>query len=208
MAFDEVKEEYGKYFEALEVHPRQLVGQTVPRIGAEGEETLRDSKDAEEWQAAVKQILTQEIQDRATRLLDDAEPALQSVHASIELFQKNPDLVPFTKQFDKELADRFATFLKPYEIRVDGALRGYQIPTQPLIEQLRAQLVAERSTRRTTATASTAPASTPGAAPAAGRPAQPTDRPQAGIPSKAGSGEGQEDFSALFGTIGLPQLRI
>ena len=32
--------------------------------------------------------------------------------------------------------------------------------------------------------------------------------PQAGIPSKAGSGAEKEDFSTLFGTIGLPNLQI
>lgn len=208
-AFDEVREEYEKYFEALDVHPRQLVGQTVPKIGDEngGEEVLRDSRDAEEWQAAVKQILTNEVRDRATRLLDDAAPAIDSLHQSIEIFKQNPDMIPGTKQFDRELADRFATLAKPYEIRVEGKLRGYQIPTQPLIAQIRAQLVADRQSRGVSAAATTAAAS-PAATPAAGRSTAQADQPQAGIPSRAGTGEGKEDFSALFGTIGLPQLRI
>lgn len=207
-AFEEVREEYPKYFEALELHPRQLVGETVPRIGQEGEEVLRDSKDAEEWQAAVKQILTNEVRDRATRIMDDSAEVLATLHQSIELFQNNADMIPGTKQFDKELADRFADLLKPYEVRVEGALQGYQIPTQPLINQLRAQLAAERQTRGVTAPVASPAAVPPAAAAAAGPPAQPTDQPQAGIPAKAGSGAETEDFSTLFGTIGLPQLRI
>ena len=40
-------------------------------------------------------------------------------------------------------------------------------------------------------------------------PPQETHTPQAGIPAKAGnSGEGAEDFSALFSTLGLGGLRF
>jgi hypothetical protein len=82
---------------------------------------------------------------------------------------------------------------KPYELRVDGKLHGYTIDVQPLIAQLRTQLQSEAK-----------------AAPAAAAPAKPAkpkaDAPQAGIRSKAGSGAETEDFSTLFGTLGLPDL--
>jgi hypothetical protein len=209
-AYTAVREEYGRYFDALEVHPRQLVGQEVPVIGGEGTEVLRDSADAAEWQEAVKQVLTEEIRDRATRLIDDTTPDMVAIHQAVELFQNNADLVPGTKQFDKELADRFAAIAEPYTIRVDGKLRGYGIPTQPLIDQLRTQLVAERKARATPATPS-APAAAPpqtAAAPAAAPRAPRVEQPQAGIPAKAGESSDTEDFSTLFGTIGLPNLRI
>ena len=45
---------------------------------------------------------------------------MRTLHASIELFQKNADMVPGTRQFDKELADRVTKFAKPYEVRVEG----------------------------------------------------------------------------------------
>ena len=52
------------------------------------------------------------------------------------------------------------------------------------------------------------PAPAAPAAPAAKKVAK-AEPPQAGIPSKAGnSGDGPEDFSTLFGTLGLPNLRI
>lgn len=199
-ALAEVRAEFPKHFDALNKHPRLLVGQSVPNLreGGDAMETLRDSKDAEEWQEALKQILLTEVQDRAGRQAEGASAALNSVHASIELFQKNRDLIPNTKQFDLELATRFTKLAQPYETRTaEGKLRGYSIPVQPLIEQLRAALKAERSAK---------PAA-PAPAPAA--PKAPAHKPQAGIASKAGAGApAPEDFSALFGTLGMPDFKI
>lgn len=184
-----------------------LVGQQVPALnGKDGDmETLRDATDAREWQDAVKQLLTEEVRERATKAMEENDGILNTVHASIELFAKNADLVPGTRQFDKALADRFASMAKPYELRVEGKLHGYTIPVQPLIESLRAQLVAERAAARPAAASAAAAA---GGAPA-GRSGAAAEPPQAGIPSKAGSAGGEgEDFSTLFGTLGLPNLRI
>lgn len=184
-----------------------LVGQQVPALnGKEGEmETLRDAADAREWQEAVKQLLTEEVRERATKSMEENKGILDTVHASIELFTKNKDLVPGTRQFDRQLADRLAGMLKPYELRVEGKLHGYTIPVQPLVDSLRAALVAERAAARP---AAGSPAAAAGAR-QAGRPASPAEPPQAGIPSKAGSAGGEgEDFSVLFGTLGLPNLRI
>lgn len=184
-----------------------LVGQQVPSLtGKEGEmETLRDASDAREWQEAVKVLLTEEVRERATRSMEENKGILDTVHASIELFTQNKDLVPGTRQFDRQLADRFAAMAKPYELRVEGKLHGYTIPVQPLIDSLRAQLVAERAK---TPAAAPAPASAPPGK--AGGPKTPAaDPPQAGIGSKAGSSSSDaEDFSTLFGTLGLPNLRI
>lgn len=199
-----VQTEYKSYFDALRQHPRMLVGQEVPSLnGPEGSmETLRDANDAREWQEAVKSLLTEEIRERTTRSLEENKGILDTVSASIELFTKNKDLVPGTKQFDKQLADRFAAMAKPYELRVEGKLHGFTIPVQPLIDSLRAQIVAERAANPP---ATTAPAGAQGAKP----PAKPADPPQAGIGSKAGSSsEEADDFSTLFGTLGLPNLRI
>lgn len=71
------------------VHPRLLVGRQVPRVGAEGTETLRDSTDAKEWRDAVKTVLVQEIKERAVRRAEEAGDGLRVLHASIELFQNN-----------------------------------------------------------------------------------------------------------------------
>jgi len=180
-----------------------LVGTEVPALqGEPGQmETLRDANDAREWQEAVKQLLTDEVRERATREMESNEDIINTVHASIELFALNKDLVPGTRQFDRALADRFAKMAEPYELRVEGKLHGYTIPVQPLIEQLRAQLARERA-------AAPAPAAAPAAA-QRGRPRKAADPPQAGIPSKAGSSSSdEEDFSTLFGTLGLPNFRI
>ena len=195
-AMEEVREEYPKYIEALTKHPRMLVGEQVPSLRGDGMETLRDSADAREWQEAVKAMLTEEIRANVDRRMEESRGELQTLHASIELFQNNPDLVPGTKQFDRELADKVMQLAKPYELRVEGKLQGFSIPVQPLVEQLRAQLKASRAA---------APPPAP-AAPAPAAPAAPA--PQAGIRSKAGVSSEEENFDTLFGTIGLSGLRF
>ena len=135
-SLEAVQTEYKSYFDALRQHPRMLVGSEVPSLnGPEGSmETLRDANDAREWQEAVKVLLTEEVRERTTRTLEENKGILETVHASIELFSKNKDLVPGTRQFDRQLADRFSAMAKPYELRVDGKLHGFTIPVQPLID--------------------------------------------------------------------------
>ena len=201
-AFDEARENYGKYFEALETHPRLLVGTKVPAIGKEGEETLRDSNDAKEWQEAVRSILVQEIEESARLKLEEQGGFLDTLHASIDLFKNNPDLIPGTKTFNRGLADEFAKLAQPYEVRNDGKLQGYSIPVQPIIEALRSKMNASATVDPA---GSPAPATKPSGA---GNSPPASDPPQAGIPSKAGNSSEKEDFSTLFGTIGLPNLQI
>lgn len=204
-ALDEVKKEYAHYFAALEQHPRLLIGQTVPAIGKEGNETLRDASDAKDWQEAVKSVLVREVQSRAEKSMENDSDFMTTVHSSIEMFQNNHDLVPGSLTFDTDLAKRFVAFAKPYELRVEGKLQGYTIPVQPIIDQLRTQLVAERASSAPTAAGAPSSKAAPPAAEATSAPPP----PQEGIPSKAGtSGDDENDFSALFGTIGLPDLRI
>lgn len=206
-----MREEHANYFAALEKHPRLLVGTQVPAIGKEGMETIRDTEDAREWQDAVKGILVEEVKGRATKALDDNGDFLSTIHSSIELFQNNTDLIPGTKEFDVELANRFVEFAAPYELVVEGKLQGYSIPVQPLVERIRAQLVADRakaSTPATTGTKAAPAAGAAGAPPAAVSQQKQAEPPQAGIPSKAGNSESTEDFSTLFGTLGLPNLQI
>lgn len=190
------------------------MGTQVPSLKGEGMETLRDSADATEWQDAVKGILVKDVQDRAGRLAEDVAPMMETLHASVGLFQNNLDLVPRTKQFDRDLADRFASLAKPYEMRVEGKLTGYTIPVQPLVDQVRTQLKAERATK-----AASAPAAPAAPTAAQARAAEQTrnqvgqfqnpEAPQAGIASKAGGGgAGGENFDVLFGTLGLSGLQI
>ena len=93
-------------------------------------------------------------------------------------------------------------------MRLNGKLSGYSIPVQQLVDQLRTNL---QETRKAAAQAQPPAPSTP-APGKVGRPANPApveDGPQAGLRSKAGqSGDDSSDFSTLFGTIGLPDLRI
>ena len=219
-ALEEVREQFPRHFDTVNMHPRQLIGAEVPSISGEGMETLRSSEDARDWQEAMKALLVQEIRGRAEKMADEDRTTIQTVHASIELFQNNSDLVPGTKQFDKELADQLVRVAKPYEVRVDGKLYGFNIPLQPLIEQLRAQLKEDRAKKaavaetppaaeapKASAPAAPAAASAAPAAPAAGVKPAPA-APQAGIPSQAGQSTEGENFDDLFGTLGLRGLRI
>ena len=171
----------------------------MPAIGKDGMETLKDSRDAKEWQEAVRELLIQEIDDGTRKLADASQAQIQLLHASLDLFKNNTDLIPGTRTFNKELADEFAKLAEPYEVRQDGKLRGYSIPVQPIIDGLRSKMPKSASVETPTPPASAS------SRPGAGLPADP---PQAGIPSKAGSTSESEDFSTLFGTIGLPHLQI
>lgn len=203
-----MKTEHARYFEELQKHPRLLVGMEVPSPTGEGTETLRDAADAAEWQEAIKSILVAEVRNRATVALEENSEFLTTVHQSIELFQNNADLIPGTKDFDVDLANRFATMMKDFELRDDeGKLNGYSIPVQPIINQLRSELVATRAAATGTGTPA-APASSNDTTQLSAPQDPPADPPQAGIQSKAGNSSESEDFSTLFGTIGLPNLRI
>jgi hypothetical protein len=198
----EVEKEHAGYYAALAQHPRALVGRTVPSVTGTGDEVLRDANDAKEWQEAVTHLLAEEVKDRVGRKMEESRDFLATVHESISLFQQNPDLIPGTTGFDKELADRFASLVQPYELRVEGKLQGYSIPTQPIVAKIREQLVRERAaTPAAPAASATAPPANAGAAaPAAD--AKPEDQPQAGIAGKAGGAPAGEDFSTLFATLG------
>lgn len=190
-ALAEVKEEFGSYFDAIQQPPRMLVGQEVPSPSGEGMERLRDSADARDWQDAIKHLLKDTVVARAEQRATEAQDTFATIHSSIDLFRANPDLVPGTKQFDRQLADEFVALAKAYELRVDGKLTGYSVPVQPLIAQLRTQIQARR--------AATPAAPSPAAQRAAEQPRTPTgqwDAPQAGIGSKAGrSGAAGDDIA-------------
>lgn len=215
-SLEEVRTEFSKYFEAIQVAPRDLVGEEVPASNGKGMETLRDAADAREWQESIKKQLYKEVQDRASRKVEDVRPMMEQLHNTVALFRDNADVVPGSKQFDKELADAFATLAKPYEIRVNEKLSGWSIPVAGLLTQVREQL----KTRRAAAAPSAAPAvpATPSAQQqrAAEQARNPQgqfhndDAPQATITSKAGNSsvDATEDFSVLFGTLGLSNLKI
>ena len=196
IAFNEVRQAFPKYFESLSRHPRELVGMEVPAVnGSDEMETLRDGEDAKQWQDAVRTLLGKEISARTRTLVESERGSMNILHSSVEMFQRNPDLVPFTKTFDRRMADRFAELVRDYEIRVDGRLLGYNIDVQPLIAQLRNTMKREAASRPATATP---------------QPVKKAVRtPQAGIQSTSGASAADSgDFSTLFGTIGLPDFRI
>ena len=192
-----MQQEYDKYFKHLRMHPRQLVGMEVPAVGREGMERLRDAADAKDWQDAVKHSLAEEVSSRVEERREELKPIFETVHSTIDLFRNNADLLPKSKQFDKELADRFAKIGGEYKNVVNGRFIGYTVPMQPIINQLRSQLAAERAAK---AAPPAPPAPTPQQQRAAEQPRTPQGTwtgPQAGITSKAGrSGAGSDDPAA------------
>lgn len=185
-----------------------LVGSKVPALNGSGEVTLRDTTEAREWQEGIKYTLVEELKGRANAQLDENKDFLATVHSSIDLFKNNPDLIPGTKDFNVDLANRFAEFMSDFELRVDGKLQGYSIPTQPIIDRLRKQTPAApaQAPQSPPAAPAAGGAAAPPAAPAAAA-QPPAEAPQGGVQSKAGSsGDQPENFDTLFGTIS-PELR-
>ena len=193
-AFTEIREEHGKYFETLEKNPYVLVGTEVPNLRGEGMVVLQSTQEAKEWQEAARDLITEEIQSRAMQAMEGDQSTIALAHSSVQLFQNNPDLTPGSATFNVDLANRFAKTAKPYEVRDDDKkLLGYAIPVQPLIDQLRAE---------------TKPVSKQQAVAPVAQAKQAETRPQAAVQNKAGSYEESDDFSTLFGTLGLPDLKI
>ena len=211
-AVTDVRTEFAQYIEAVEQAPRYLIGKQVPRAdGTEGTETLRDAQDARDWQDEIKKQLGREVTRRIEAARAENNGMMEVLNNSVQLFQSNPDIVPNSKQFDKELADEFTALIKPFEVRNDsGKLVGWKVDVKPMLVTLRQQL----NNRRVASAASTSapPQGTPTAQ--QGRAAaQPRneggqwtnpDAPQAGIPSSAGqSGNDGENLDALFGSLGF-----
>jgi len=197
-AVEQVQEDYPQYIAALNQHPLELVGQELPPIdGSDNQVVLRTVEEAKQWQEAVKTILGREMEASVEQKREESAEVLDVVHASIEMFQDNPDLVPGSKSYNKELATRFLKLAEPYALKMGGKLTGYSIPVQGLIDQVRAQVKAEAAAPAGT----TPPAKKAAAAPAA--------KPQAGIPAKAGaSGEGEEDFTPMWNALGIGNVPI
>ena len=197
---EEVQNEYKNYFDRLRVHPRTLVGEQVMAVNGKGMETLRDAEDARQWQEAIKQILASELESRVQSKQEELKDAYSTVHASIDLFRNNADLIPGTKQFDPELANEFVTMVKDFEVRSNDRLIGFSVPVQPIINQLRSKLVASR------AAAAAPPSESPQQQRASEQArSQETGRweaPQGGISSKAGSSvETNDDAAGVLSAI-------
>ena len=196
-AIAEIREEIApQYLERLEQHPRLLIGAEVPKVQGEGTEILADEADARSWQEAVKQVITQQVNQRTNAMLEDAKPSLSIVQDSLELFRRNRDLVPGTAEYNPALADQFVALTKSYQAEVNGKVVGWRVEVQPLLDHLRASLA-------------TAPATpTPRQEQVANQPrneAGQFEAPQTGITSKSGlTGDGGgENYDAFWAATGL-----
>lgn len=193
--------------EALQTHPYLLAGRTVPNpIAGQPDIKLRDSSEARDWQEATAQVFQKQAESMVAAREKDIQPIMGVIQDSIMLFQNNPDLIPNTKQYDKELADQVMEIGKAYEYRVGDKLIGYHTNMQPIINSIRATLAKGRPAGAAAATARTEQQRQQ----AAGQPRTEggqftVDGPQAGITSKAGmNGEEGEDYSTYIAAMGLP----
>lgn len=208
-----VQQEYGKYFEAAGKPARMLVGQEVPSLTGPGMERLRDSADARDWQEAVKQMLVGEVESRVEKARDAQRDVSTAIHASIELFRNNTDLIPGTAEFDKDLADAFASQVKDYVVKgPNGKIVGYMVPVQPIINALRAQLAATRTAATAAPAAAAGAAEQAAAATATARQAAAAaqaraadgrfEAPQAGVRSQAGRSADPSEGDEAAGVLG------
>lgn len=203
-AFAEVKKEYSGYFDLLNKHPREAVGDEVPSLTDPNRmETLRDSSDAKDYQEAVKARLTRMVAERARAASDEVRPVMNALHDSVALFQTNPELVPNSKQFDSEIAKQFVAMVKPYELKIEDKIVGYNMNVQPIFEQVKAQVLAARAAAKPT----------PRQEQAAQQERNQKGEfapPQASLVGSAGSagGEKTEDYSTLLGAFNLGDLKF
>ena len=206
-AVTDVRTEFAQYIEAVEQAPRYLIGKQVPRAdGTEGTETLRDAQDARDWQDEIKKQLGREVTRRIEAARAESNGMMEVLNNSVQLFQSNPDIVPNSKQFDKELADEFTALIKPFEVRNGGKLVGWKVDVKPMLTTLRQQLNARRAAAPAAPAAPTAQQQRAATQPRNERQqfAPNQDTPQAGITSSAGqSPEDGEGLDALFGTLGI-----
>lgn len=196
-AVEQAQQDYPHYIEKLNMHPLELVGKELPAIdGSDETITPRTAEEVREWQEAVKVILGRELEASVAEKQAESAEVLDVVHSSIELLRDNPDIVPGSKSYNKELAKRFIKLAEPYALKMNDKLTGFSIPMQGLLNQVRAQVQAE--------TKAGAAGGTPPAKKAA-----PAAKPQAGIPSAAGtSGDAAEDYSAMWGALGIKNAPI
>lgn len=196
-AVEQAEQDYPHYIEMLKLHPLELVGKPVPPIdGSDEDVVFRSAQEVADYQEAVKTILQRELEASVAEKHAESREVLDVVHASIQLFQDNPDIVPGSKSYNKALASEFVKLAEPYALKMNGKLTGYSIPVQGLLNQVRARVNAAAKEAGTT----------PPAKKAAAAPAR---QPQAGIPAKAGaSGEGAEDFSPMWKALGIDSVPI
>ncbi|WZB39206.1 hypothetical protein SEA_JORDANFARM_52 [Microbacterium phage JordanFarm] len=209
-AFQELQSEIDpKFVEALQLRPMQMVGMEVPSVrrGAGKDEMMKilDSNMAREWQETVNGLIEDEIDDKVKTKTEEARGMTSVIQSSILLGQNNPDLIPGTKGFNPELAARFVKFAKAYEVRTANGVIGYQVDVQPLVNELREAIAAERGAgdankkneeraAQQRAQAAAQPRTTEGK----------FDAPQAGIKSTAGmAGEPEESFGDFWRAAGI-----
>lgn len=190
-----MRDEYATYFNLVETPPRMLVGKSVPSLDPDKDtEIIRDANDARDYQEAAKSLLAKELGSRVQANVAEQSTHLQVISQSVDMLQKNPDLLR-----DKQLADRVATLIKPYEYRKDGKLYGWSVNVVPLVDQVRQQLQSERAA----GAAGKLPAPVAPAAPAAQPSSPPAPAPQQGLKSSAGMQAPQEGFDQLWSTLGF-----
>ena len=196
-AVEQAQEDYPQYIEMLQLHPMELIGKELPSIdGSDDPVTFRTSAEVADYQEAVKTILQRELEQSVEQRRTESNEVLDVVHASIELFQNNPDIVPGSKGYNKQLASEFVKIAEPYALKLNGKLTGYSIPVQGLLDQVRARVKA-------------APAGAAPAKKAVAKKAAPGARPQAGIQSRAGaSGDSAEDYTPMWKALGIDSAPI
>ena len=196
-AIQEAQEDYGHYIEKLDMHPMELVGQPLPAIDGSGQELVfRSTAEVKEWQEAVVAILKRGMAERIEALAGESNEVYETVHASIEMFRSNPDLIPNTPGFNPALANEVMRMVRPYALHMDGKLTGFSIPVQGLIDEVRAGHKVRSLANKP------APAPAPAKKPRAAT-------PQGGIKSAAGSsGEDSEDYTPMWNALGISQMPI
>jgi len=201
-----------------------LRGTEVPDIrpgaAANAKITIRDTQEAKDYQEALQHLIEQDIEAKISEKREAIRPLMSVVQESSLVIQNNPDLLPDTKGFDPDLLSRVVRAVKPYEVKnADGKVIGWHGNIQPIINELRAQVIKERTTTDVKSQQQAQQRAEQQRQQAAAQARTPSgqftnpDAPQAGITSKSGfSGTDPEaDYSTFWNAVGIkngPQLNI
>jgi len=203
-----------QFINTLRSSPFLLVGTEVPdlRPNAQPQDKVKllDTQMARDYQEALSQQIENEIQSRVDSRTEQVRPLLGVIQESVQMFQNNPDLVVGSKQFDPDLAERFASMASAYEYKLNDKVIGYQVNVQPLINSIRSQLEKERGADGVVQQQAQTARQQQAAAQAREQETGRFSGPQAGIPSTAQQtgAAAEDDMSTFWAGVGMPDVTI
>lgn len=176
-----MNEEYANFIRHIQAAPRDLIGKELPINGDPANMSkIRDEESAVAWQREHQQLLEQTFQELREDYMREHSTERVAVNNALELFSANPDLIPGTTDFNKDLAEGVMKYASKFIVKDEnGRAIGFTVSVNNLISYARQELQKRAST-------SAAPA-----------PVVPEDPPQVGVGTRQGATSASDDAAEL-----------